>query len=144
MPLSDLPYMAEQGRCATAKSAGVPAGIARKLRKAADKKALDDAYAEVDARDGSICWVTGAFTGGVGDQAREHHHLKGRNVKPEWVTKPERIITVTRLAHRLITLGWIIVEGTDARKQPRFHWAAFVKAEQKVIRIKSRRWSGNE
>jgi hypothetical protein len=119
----------------------VPASIERKVRKAEAAKDLADAYAEVDRRDGSICWVTGAFTGGVGDLAREHHHLKGRNVKPEWVTKPERIITVTRLAHRLITLGWIVVEGTDARKPIRFHWAAFVKPEQRVIRIKSRRWS---
>lgn len=123
------------------KSDQVPASVARKLRKVADKHALEDAYAEVDQRDGSICWVTGAYTGGIGDLAREHHHLAGRNVKPEWVTRPERIITVSRLAHRLITLGWILVEGTDARKPLRFHWAPFVKPEQRVLRIKSRRWS---
>jgi len=70
---------------------------------------------------------------------REHHHLKGRNVRPEWVTRPERIILVCKEAHELITAGFIEVEGTDARKVVRFHWAPWVKADQKVLVIRQHR-----
>jgi hypothetical protein len=52
----------------------------RHERRKSDEQALLDAYAEVDLRDGSICWVTGRFTK-AGDpdarRRREHHHLKG-------------------------------------------------------------------
>lgn len=106
-------------------------------RKAADLS-LAQAYAEVDARDGGKCWVTGRHTRpGVVDPnvRREHHHLKGRNVKPEWRHKPERIITVCNSAHVLITAGWIVVEGCDARKPIRFSWAEHVKAKDKPLVI---------
>lgn len=93
-------------------------------RRRLDRKGkLDAAYEDVDARDAGICWVTGRFTRGPDPRfARDHHHLKGRRVRPAWISKPERIITVTREAHRLITAGFIDVEGCDARKPIFFHW----------------------
>jgi hypothetical protein len=72
---------------------------------------------------------------------REHHHLAGRNVAPEWVTDPHRIITVCSEAHQLITAGWIDVEGDDARGTIRFHWASHVQAKDKPFQIRSRRLS---
>lgn len=122
----------------------VPLAVQRELRKKAETDALLAAYAEVDKRDGSICWVTGTKTEPGAPSAkvrREHHHLRGRNVKPEWVNDPHRIITVTRLAHRLITKGWIAVEGDDARKAIRFHWTELAPVAMRTIRIKSRRRS---
>ncbi len=120
----------------------VPRAIARSKRRAADAAALAEAYADVDRRDAGYCWVTGRYTqsGAVDARVRrEHHHLKGRRVRPEWVTRPERIITVCAEVHQLIGLGWIIVEGADARKPIFFHWADFVKREQKTFAIKTKR-----
>lgn len=119
-----------------------PRVVTRHKRRKEAAQALQDAYAEVDLRDQGICWVTGRHTSSGAPDARvrrEHHHLKGRNVMPEWVDKPERIVTVTKEAHDLITAGWIQVEGDDARKVIRFHWASHVKASQKPFQIRSRR-----
>ncbi len=104
--------------------------------------ALDEAYADADIRDAGYCWVTGRYTqsGAVDARARrEHHHLKGRRIRPEWITDPNRIITVCAEAHQLITANAIVVEGTDARKAIRFHWAAHVKPSMRTFQIKSRR-----
>lgn len=124
------------------KSSLTPRAVEKAQKRAADEKALAEAYADVDIRDGGRCWVTGRYTSpGAVDRRvrREHHHLKGRNVKPEWVTKPERMITVCAEAHQLITDGWIEVEGADARKPICFHWREGLKATQKPFRIKGRR-----
>jgi hypothetical protein len=121
---------------------GVPSVVARHQRRKDAAKALADAYRDVDVRDGGVCWVTGRYTQSGAPDARvrrEHHHLKGRNVKPEWVDRPERIITVAKDAHDLITSGWIVVEGVDARKAIRFHWRSDIKAHQKPFQIKGRR-----
>jgi len=115
-------------------------------RKQADD-ALREAYADVDRRDGGYCWVTGRYTASGAPDARvrrEHHHLKGRNVKPEWVTRPERIITVCAEAHALITQGWIVVEGCDARRPIFFHWAKHVKPSQRPFVLKGRRTAHDE
>jgi hypothetical protein len=100
--------------------------LARHERRTEDAQALADAYAEVDLRDQSICAVTGRFTKAGAPDARvrrEHHHLKGRNVRPDWVNVPKRIITVCAEAHDLITGGFIQVEGRDATKPIFFHWS---------------------
>lgn len=119
-----------------------PSAITKAKKRAANTQALEDAYADVDRRDGSYCWVTGRYTspGAIDPRVRrEHHHLKGRRVRPEWVTRPERIITVCAEVHTLIGAGWIVVEGCDARKPIFFHWADFVKPQQKTFQIKPRR-----
>lgn len=130
MDYSNLPY----GKKA-------PSVVQRYRKRVDETAALKQAYADVDIRDGGICWVTGRYTqpGAVDPRnRREHHHLKGRNVMPSWVTKPERIITVSREAHALITAGWIVVEGTDARRPIFFHYANFVKPHQKPFVIKAK------
>lgn len=118
--------------------------IERKERKLANAEKLAHAYAEVDKRDQSICWVTGKFLtpGAVSpEERREHHHLKGRRVRPDWVYKPERIITVSKAAHDLITGKFIDVEGEDARKPIFFHWnAAAMRGQVKPIVIVGKRW----
>lgn len=117
--------------------------LERHERRSADTQALRDAYEEVDLRDASICWVTGRFTKpGAPDarQRREHHHLKGRNVRPDWVTVPKRIITVCAEAHQLIEGGFITVEGTDATKPLFFHWnESMMRGRLKPFRIVSKR-----
>ena len=125
-----------------------PPQVVTRYRKRVDADAaLKEAYAEVDQRDGGICWVTGRYTiaGGVDARTRrEHHHLKGRNVKPEWVHEPQRIITVTAEAHALITAGYIVVEGVDANTPIFMHWAAHVKPEQKPFRLAAARRRAQE
>jgi hypothetical protein len=102
----------------------------RRRRRAADAQALRDAYADVDRRDAGYCWVTGQYSSPHCPDPRyrrEHHHLKGRRVRPDWVFRPERIITVTKEVHDYITAGWIAVEGCDARKPLFFHWTELAK-----------------
>ena len=119
-----------------------PRAVTKHGKRKVANQALLEAYADVDVRDAGYCWVTGRYTqsGAVDARVRrEHHHLKGRNVRPEWVTKLERIITVSAEAHGLITQGWIVVEGCDARKPLFFHWRADVKPAQRPFVIKGRR-----
>jgi hypothetical protein len=118
-----------------------PGVVSRRKRRAQDAQALQEAYSDVDKREGGFCQVTGRYTlPGAPDARvrREHHHLKGRNVKPEWVTRPERIALVCAEAHALITAGWIAVEGTDARRVLRFHWTELVRG-RRPFEIQSRR-----
>lgn len=124
----------------------LPRAVTKHRKRIKADAALQEAYADVDARDAGICWVTGRWTAPYGSERavdprvrREHHHLKGRNVKPEWVTDPRRIITVCAEAHGLITQGWIVVEGCDARKPIFFHWRSDVKANLRPFVIKGRR-----
>lgn len=119
-----------------------PSVVTRRKRRAADAKALAEAYADVDLRDGGFCWVTGRYTSPNTPDPRgrrEHHHLKGRRVRPDWVTRPERIITVCAEAHQLITRGWIAVEGCDARKQLFFHWSELATSKPFELRPRHRR-----
>ena len=53
---------------------------------------------------------------------REHHHLKGRNVRPEWIYKSERILLVSRFVHRLLEANALVPDGCNARKRIRFFW----------------------
>lgn len=132
----------EYGYGAFSKTNQVPQVIARHQRKLSEKKALDAAYRATERRDGNVCRVTGEP---VSPQAkeykhlREHHHLRGRNVKPEWKFDASRIIVVSKLAHDLITAGWIDVEGDDATKRIVFTWAEHVKPALRPFQLRSRR-----
>ncbi len=125
-----------------------PRAVTKHAKRKAASQALLDAYADVDARDAGYCWVTGRYTvpGAVdARQRREHHHLKGRNVKPEWIHRPERIITVAADVHSLITAEAITVEGADARKLIFFHWNdRIVKPDKRPFRITGRRTAHDE
>lgn len=121
-----------------------PRVITRHKRRVAEDAALTEAYAVVDARDAGYCWVTGRYTQPGHPDARvrrEHNHLRGRNVMPEWVNDPDHIITVCVEAHRLITAEKIIVEGDDVRQAIRFHWREDVPKDQRIFQIASRRRS---
>jgi len=119
-----------------------PVKVERHNRKAERKKALDDAYEVVNKRDGNVCRATGRRLDPAAiDPAdrREHHHLKGRNVRPDWRERPERICLVSALAHDLITRGWIAVEGVDARKPLFFHWTSLAKSRPLMIKRQNTR-----
>ena len=122
--------------------------LARRARRAEDSTALADAYAVVDARDGGFCVITGRFVvAGAVDprRRREHHHLKGRNVRPDWVTDPRRIITVAADVHQLIEGGFIEVEGENANQRIVAHWnRALMPSGREPFRLLSRRWSMQE
>jgi hypothetical protein len=118
--------------------------IDRKVRKKDRAKRLKDAYDEVDERDSMVCWVTNTRLSRQSAEAAHvltHHHLAGRNVKPEWKFIADRIITVSLEAHRLITAGIIEVEGDDARRAIRFHYREGTPLSSRVVKIASRRRS---
>ena len=121
---------------------GEPLGVTKHRKRVDADAALRECYADVDARDASICWVTGRYTssGAVDPRVRrEHHHLVKRSRDRGLIDKPHNVITVTAEAHKLIEAGWIVVEGKDARKAIFFHWRADVQAHQKPFRIQAKR-----
>ena len=117
----------------------------RRHQKRRDKDAaLAEAYAICDARDAFYCRVTGRYTqaGAVDPRVRrEHHHLVPRSRDKGLIADASNIVTCCAEAHALITAGWLIVEGTDARKVLRFHWREGIEAAQRPFVIKSRRLS---
>jgi len=121
-------------------SKGQPLAMVRHRRRAAAATRLQKAYRAVDARDHGFCLVTNTHTvtsTADSKRRREHHHLSGRRVMPEWVDKPERIITVTAFVHDLITAKWLIVHGTDARKPITFSWnRSIVAVGREPFRLK--------
>jgi hypothetical protein len=124
-----------------------PAVVTRAKRRTDKADALKDAYAAVDARDGSKCRVTGrTLKAGAPDARvrREHHHLVERSRDKGLIAEPSNIITVAAEVHALITAGMIVVEGTNADTVLRFHWRADVPKEQRIVVIKSRRKSQRE
>jgi hypothetical protein len=119
--------------------------LARAERRAAEEKALADAYDVVNVRDGNQCRVTGRFlqAGAVdGRVRREHHHLVPRSLAPERVADPNNILLVCAEAHELITGRFIEVEGTDASRPVFFHWnEELMRGRVKPFRIVSKRSS---
>lgn len=102
-----------------------PAALERHDKQTEHDRKLAAAYLKVDDRDDSVCWVTGVkLKPGVRDDhfRREHHHLKGRNVMPEWVYRPERIITVSADVHKYLTCNALLPSAADARKPIYFEW----------------------
>ncbi len=132
------------------KSDMVPLDIQRRTRKQDRQDALEAAYAIVDKRDGLRCWITGTLLqrSGVGAAGLlTRHHLDERSTSPERRADPDNIISVSLLAHRLITCGWIIVEGTDARRRVGFHWREGITPRMRPFVIKSRKrieWKAGE
>ena len=123
----------------------VPRSVAKHDRKAAQAKALEEAYEVVNKRDGNVCRVTGEYLQPGAVEAkyrREHHHLVPRSRAKGLVAEPSNIVLVSALAHELLTRGWIDCEGTDASGVLRFHWTAL--ATSHPFKIKSRRRSQQE
>lgn len=125
-----------------------PPVLLRHRRRVDSEARLAEAYTTVDLRDQSICWITGIFsTPGAVDprKRREHHHLAGRRVKPEWKYDPDHIITVTGFVHDLLTAKALLLEGDDARKRIIPHWNRDIVAVGKEpFKLRSKRWSQNQ
>jgi hypothetical protein len=102
-----------------------PRVLATQQKQTEHDRKLAAAYAIVDARENNICQLSGAQlspTSSDPKRRREHHHLKGRNVKPEWIYEPRRIALVSAHVHSLITSGAILIAGTDATKPLKASW----------------------
>lgn len=118
------------------KSDEAPLSVQRQDKRKARQECLEAAYAVVNKRDGNRCRVTGKpLDPAATDPAhrREHHHIAGRRVRPEWREDPDRIILVSRVAHELIERGWIDVEGDDASQPLFFHYTPLAKSRPIVI-----------
>lgn len=121
---------------------GAPDVMIVESRRQRNERELAEAYEIVNARDKDICRATGVpLSPRVSDSRhrREHHHLQGRNVRPEWVRDPKRIILVSRKAHKLLTSNVLEIEGDDADGLLVFHWnRKRVAAGSAPIRIRSK------
>lgn len=121
---------------------GSPRVLVKRAKDTAHDRKLAKAYKAVNLREDNRCQVTGVnLTPGALDEKRrrEHHHLKGRNVRPEWVYRSERIILVSKFIHDLLTANAIIPDGCDARKPIKFSWNRnIVRAGHEPIRIPAR------
>jgi hypothetical protein len=74
---------------------GAPAKLAKHQKDTEHDRKLAAAYAKVDLREDNVCQVSGVkleATSANPNRRREHHHLAGRNVKPEWKFEPKRIL----------------------------------------------------
>lgn len=102
-----------------------PKGLVRHEKGVAKDAALAAAYRKVEIREDNRCRVTGVelLASCRSDKLRrEHHHLVGRNVKPEWRHKAERIILVSAYVHGFLESSALLAHGTDARKPITFSW----------------------
>lgn len=117
-------------------------------RRKTKAQRLLEAYEVVNRRDGNLSRVSGCYllpTSADNRQRREHHHLKGRNVRPDWRCAPERIILCSAFEHGLLEHDAILYEGDDARERIVFFWnREKVKPGEEPIRLLSKRWSQNE
>lgn len=117
-------------------------------RRKTNKQRLEDAYKEVDRRDGNLSRVSGCYllaSSADNRQRREHHHLRGRNVRPDWKYAPERILLCSSFEHGLLEGDAILYEGDDARERIVFFWnREKVPVNSEPFRLLSKRWSQNE
>ena len=86
-----------------------------------DATKLKRAYRDVEEREGNRCQVTGVTLVPKTEnfnRLREHHHIRGRNVRPEWVHDPVRIVLCSKFIHDLFTAKKLLIDGDDARVRP--------------------------
>ena len=123
-------------------SKGTPLALTKHRKRVATVARLLEAYSDVDLRDCGFSVISGVYTvPGATDpkRRREHHHLNGRRVRPEWVCCPERIITVTGWEHELLTSNALQIEGCDARERLMFYWnRKIVPPGKEPFRLKKR------
>lgn len=117
-------------------------------RRKTNQQRLDEAYAVVNMRDGNESRVSGCYLlaeSADNRQRREHHHLRGRNVRPDWKYDPKRIVLCSAFEHGLLESGAIEYEGDDADSRVVFFWnRSKIPVGTEPLRIKSKRWSQNE
>ena len=118
---------------------GLPGIISRRVRAVEQERLLAAAYAAVNLRDQNRCAVTGVPLSPYAmheKSRREHHHLVGRRIKPEWRTDPRRIILVSAYAHKLITANALITDQFDAQKPIVWRWNyKIVKPGEELFRL---------
>lgn len=116
-----------------------PAVLDKSSKKSDHEKQLAKAYATVNEREADTCQVSGVKLSPASrdeKRRREHHHLKGRNVKPEWVYDAKRIVLVSAHVHKLLQGKVILVDGTDATKPVVFSWnRRLVKPGKEPMRL---------
>jgi hypothetical protein len=104
---------------------GRPRVLAALLKDRGHKIRLDAAYALVDHREDGRDRVTGKPTvkGGKSHEVlRDHHHLYGRNARPEFKFDHTKIISVSRRTHKYLQQHLIEVEGDNADGVLFFRW----------------------
>jgi hypothetical protein len=122
------------------KDRSVTPRVIEKARKSSEHdRKLAKAYAEVDAREDNVCQVSGVKLSPAArdtKRLREHHHIKGRNVKPEWVYESRRIVLCSKFVHDLFTGKALLLDSTDATQPLKLRWnRAFIKPGKEPIRL---------
>lgn len=124
-------------------SKGAPRALKKAQTRREESAALDEAYADVDLRDGPHSRISGRYTspGAIDPRVRrEHDHIKPRSTHPELIADPKNIFVCTAEEHQLIHAGALEIEGTDASKELRFHWnRTLVKPGKEPFEIKQHR-----
>lgn len=103
----------------------VPAVLAKSRKNSEHDRKLAKAYAEVNERENNRCQVTGVELMPRTEnprRLREHHHLKGRRVKPEWKYDSKRIVLVSKAIHDLLTAKVLLCDSTDATQPLKLRW----------------------
>lgn len=117
-----------------------PAVLERHDKENEHDRKLAKAYRAVEVREGNRCQVTGVelyARASNWKRQREHHHLKGRLVRPEWVYRPERILLVSQFVHRFLTSNALQPDGCNARKPIKFFWNyRIVKPGHEPLRLR--------
>jgi hypothetical protein len=107
---------------------GPPKRLEKGWKKREQEARLEAVYALVDARDGSVCRVTGralikGLPGNVAPQKwHTRHHMKARSTHPEDKFNLANIFVCAWEAHQAIEDCLIEIEGTDANKRLFFRW----------------------
>jgi hypothetical protein len=116
-----------------------PRVLAKAEKESEHDRKLRVAYEKVNLREEDTCQVSGVKLFALSQNERtrrQHHHLKGRNVKPEWVYEPRRILLCSEYLHKLLQSKAILVDGTDATKPLVFAWnRRMVKPGKEPIRL---------
>lgn len=121
---------------------GPPKHLTKGWKKREKAARLEAVYALVDARDGSICRVTGrelkkGLPGSVEPRIwHTRHHMQARSTHPEDVYNLANIFVCCWQAHQALQDGLIEVEGDDANKRLFFRWnRRVITANKEPFRI---------
>jgi hypothetical protein len=114
--------------------------VLEKVTKASEHdRKLAKAYETANKREDNRCQVSGVELvpkSANPRRLREHHHIKGRRVKPEWVYEPARIVVCSKFIHDLFTAKALLLDSTDATKPLKLRWnRQIVKPGKEPIRL---------
>jgi hypothetical protein len=107
---------------------GPPKRLEKGWKKRERAQRLEDVYALADARDGTVCRVTGRqLKKGLPNTVdakvwHTRHHMKKRSTHPEDIFNLANIFVCAWEVHQALERGEIEIEGTDANKRLFFRW----------------------